>query len=620
MMEKRSPEELLPRAELILFLACVAVILAPLALRGTSCGQDFDFHLQSWMEAARQWQHGVFYPHWLSSANYRAGEPRFVFYPPLSWMLGALLGTTFPWIWTPILFTTTCLFAMGAACYKMASEWAPPRPAALSACFYVISPYIFFVIYERSACAELLAGAWLPLLILYALRERPSTPQLALIVAALWFTNAPAAVMGSYALPVIAIVAAISQRRWTLLVRAASALALGLGLAAVYIIPATYEQRWIQIARVIMPGMRPRDSFLFEHTGLAYHDQVLRTASYIATITLVATLFAALASLRARKPQPLRAPLIALAILIAFLQFPISKIVWTAAPELRFLQFPWRWLLVLGLIFAVLVAISLRHSALTRRGRILLFIGALAFATVFTIHAWRHFWLYCDDEDNIAAQIATLHGTGFQGTDEYTPSFADTGNIQLNLAPVRFVESWDGDEADSSIERNPDWQPNQDELLPAIIQIQRWQPEHMTAEVQTTQPGYALFRLMDYPAWRVRVNGKLIHRPTGVPEAQASEWREAGVPTDRSSSVGWDEQTHGQPVRNDGLLIIPIPAGTSTVDIQYSTTPDMWIGRIISLIALALILSLRRKTPGPSGIMKQNASRSSAQRNPALRG
>ena len=109
--------------ELNLLRACVLIVIAPLVVRGTSCGQDFDFHLQSWIEAARQWRQGVIYPHWVASANYGAGEPRFVFYPPLSWTLGAFLGTIFPaWTWIPIAFTVICVLAMGISFYKMASE------------------------------------------------------------------------------------------------------------------------------------------------------------------------------------------------------------------------------------------------------------------------------------------------------------------------------------------------------------------------------------------------------------------------------------------------------------------------------------------------------------------
>ena len=90
-----------------LLLAVVGIAVLPLAWRGTSCGQDFDFHLQNWQELVAHWQHGAIYPHWAESANYLAGEPRFVFYPPLSWILGGLLGAILPW--TCLLYTSRCV-------------------------------------------------------------------------------------------------------------------------------------------------------------------------------------------------------------------------------------------------------------------------------------------------------------------------------------------------------------------------------------------------------------------------------------------------------------------------------------------------------------------------------
>ena len=76
MQRDRLPYLLIPLA------ACIAIF--PLILHGCSCGHDFDFHLLNWMEAAHQFTHGNLHPHWAFTPAYDAGEPRFVFYPPLS--------------------------------------------------------------------------------------------------------------------------------------------------------------------------------------------------------------------------------------------------------------------------------------------------------------------------------------------------------------------------------------------------------------------------------------------------------------------------------------------------------------------------------------------------------
>src|SRR5215470_2938428 len=100
------------RPYIILPLAALIAVL-PLILRGCSCGHDFDFHVINWLEAARQLTHGTLQPHWAFTPAWNAGEPRFVFYPPLSWIIGALLGLLMPWTWTPIAYTWLALTAAG---------------------------------------------------------------------------------------------------------------------------------------------------------------------------------------------------------------------------------------------------------------------------------------------------------------------------------------------------------------------------------------------------------------------------------------------------------------------------------------------------------------------------
>lgn len=547
----------------VLMLACVLIAVLPLAWRGTSCGNDFDFHLESWLEVVRQWHQGVFYPHWAAAANYEAGEPRFVFYPPISWMLGALLGIVLPWTWTSLVFTLIAFLGCAYGFYAMAREWMPDDAAAFAACIYVVNPYLMFVAYERAAYGELLAAALLPLVVLSGLRRAPATLPLGLTVASLWLTDAPAAVMGCYMLAVIALAAAAVERRWRLVARAIGGVALGLALAAFYIVPAWYEQRWVEIARALAPGMRIEDSFLFGHTGDAYHDQLLRMASWIAIALLALTLVAAV---RSRKTGTLWKALVVIAALIAFLLLPFSNQAWQHLPELRFLQFPWRWLLTLGICSAGLCGLALRggfREAKTRRDIRSRAVCALLLACCMAWISTVFFWQPCDDEDNVAAQISTFHDGGFEGTDEYTADGADNGDIQIGLPRVRVLASFDANEADSSIAQNPAWKPAAS--LSARVQVEQWNIEHKRLSIITPAADYAVLRLMDYPAWRVRVNGVLLG---------------------------------AQPHREDGLMAVPLAAGVSEITISYGTTGDVWLGRAISLVALivlAILYLTRRK-------------------------
>jgi hypothetical protein len=509
------------------------------------------------MEVLRQWHQGVVYPHWAASANYGAGEPRFVFYPPLSWMLGALLSLVMPWIRVPLVFTMIAFAAMGASFFTMARERMPEDSAALAACLYIVNPYVLFVAYERAAYGELLAGAWMPLLVLFALRVKPAMLELAVVVAGLWLTNAPAAVMGCYALAVMVAVAATVERRWILIGRAAGGTGLGLGLAGFYLVPAIYEQRWVEIQRAVAQGMRVEDSFLFGHTGEAFHDQVLRTASWIAVVLLAATAIAAALSYRARK-RDLWGPLTALGVVIAFLLLPFSDVVWRHTPEIAFLQFPWRWLLVLSLILAALTGLALRGDMATRRAVLARVAAVVVVAGCVSGVAWVYFWQPCDEEDNVRAQLATFRGEGFEGTDEYTASPADNGDIQRELPRIRVLRSAGGDKADSSVAQNPEWQIGGADLQPSEIQIQHWDVERMRSTVHSGV-GFAVLRVMDYPAWRVRVNGAPVS---------------------------------ARPRREDGLMVIPVGAGMSEIEVRYGATRDVWLGRFLSLIAVVLWIGL----------------------------
>ena len=548
-----------------LLLAVVGIALLPLAWRGTSCGQDFDFHLQNWQELVAHWQHGAIYPHWAESANYLAGEPRFVFYPPLSWIAGGLLGVILPWTWTPVAFTLLALLGAAFSFRAMAREWMPEDSATVAACLYVVNPYMLFVAYERGAMAELLAAAWLPLLVLYGLRAKRSFLPLAITVAAIWLTNAPAGVMGCYMLAVLVAVTAAQEKNGRLIGRAAGGVALGLGLAGFWLIPALYEQRWVEIARAIGPLMRVEDSFLFGYAKLAgasaderfnivYHNQVLRTVSWIAVALIVGAVVTAW--LARRKHNAIWMPLVVVGAGVSILQLRWSDGVWWLAPELKFLQFPWRWMMVLGLVFAALAGLALRGEAATRRAIAVRAVVMLLLAGGMAVLSSMLFWQPCDEEDNVQAQIVTFHEAGFEGSDEYTPQGADNGEIQQGLPQVRLLITPNAE--GTSEGNNPQWTADPTQEISAGVTVDRWNPEHKSVTIVSEQPGYAVLRLMDYPAWRVTRN---------------------------------DAEVRDRVRRADGLMAIPIEAGTNRIDVQWRITNDQWAGIGLSLLALAATLA-----------------------------
>ena len=103
-MLTRTPTSISLRCVILavgIIILLASALSVPILFHGSVCGDDSQFHLISWLDAQHSWKQGIPYPHWAPSPNYRAGEPRFVYYPPLSWMAGAALSLILPWRFVP---------------------------------------------------------------------------------------------------------------------------------------------------------------------------------------------------------------------------------------------------------------------------------------------------------------------------------------------------------------------------------------------------------------------------------------------------------------------------------------------------------------------------------------
>lgn len=571
----------------IIILLAAAIATAPILLHGSFCGDDLEFHAVSWFDAQQSWLHGIFYPHWMPSANYNAGEPRFIFYPPLTWMLGAALGFVLPWPFVPIALVFFFLAATGLAVRALALEALADAPATLAGCAALFSCFALFTAYERTAFAELAGGFWIPLLLLYALRDGDksatlmrraldgSTLPLALILAGCWLSDGPVGVMASYLLVAVAVVASAMARSWAHLLRASIAAALGLALPALYLIPAAHEQSWVDLhAAVDYPAFNIENNWLFAHSAdslLAPFQYFIHRASIIAVVMIGVALLSLLVlflrhkfapqSSSARLTRQWAIPLALIPIVVVFLLFPISLPVWNLLPKLRFLQYPWRWILVVEAPMAIFFAAAVWPSACAKRGQRLAVIAlCAAFFLTTTVFAARIFLRDCKEGDTVGELLDQYRGGGgLEGTDEYEPPDSDHWKIATNLPDACFASDSDTTLVVAATpDAIPTWSVDQHSCESTATAEVR-QPEYMQIRTVAAHPGFLILRLLSYPAWRITVNGQ----PTS--------------PADP---------------RDDGLIAIPVPQGRVEVAVDWTTTPDVVAGRCVSAVALLLLIAL----------------------------
>src|SRR5271165_1011995 len=291
----------------ISLLASLAIVL-PFFWLGSASGHDFEFHVASWLDVSYQWKEGILYPRWTAWTNLGFGEPRFIFYPPISWMLGAALILAVPLPWVPMCFVLLTQTLAGMCAYALLRRLASERAALLGAACYVVNPNALLVTYIRSDFAEQLACAILPLALLGALKvtnlleekngNRSSISAFALPFAAIWLCNAPAGVITSYAMALLVAWVALTSRSWRVVWRGAAALALGFGLIGFYLLPAAYEQRWVNIAQALSSGLLPWQNFLFTAIPDVEHTWFNYIASFSAVLLILGMGFCALASRR----------------------------------------------------------------------------------------------------------------------------------------------------------------------------------------------------------------------------------------------------------------------------------------------------------------------------------
>jgi hypothetical protein len=191
------------------------------------------------------------------------------------------------------------------------------------------------------------------------------------------------------------------------------------------------------------------------------------------------------------------------------------------------MQFPWRWLLCLSLIFTLFVAAGMKRW--WARGAV------CAVSILVIVLAWHSiqppWWDNAADlremQDNMQG------GTGYEGTDEYTPAGADATAIDKDARNVTVAGP-----------------------ARAAIRVSRWDAESRVFTAEMSAPDQLTLRLFRYPAWQAEVNGRV-------------------VPTASTDT---------------GQLLFPVEAGMNRVQLVFVRTWDRSAGAWISLLTLMAVI------------------------------
>src|SRR5271157_4714199 len=531
-----------PRPVVLWIMLTATLAVTPMMFFGIPLGHDLDFQMPGWKEAADQLRQGIIFHRWSAATNHGFGEPFFIFYPPLSRMIGAILGLVLPWRMVPGVYVWMVLIAAGVVMWKCAQEWLQPPGALVAALLYATNPYLMLTVYKRCAYAELLAIALFPALVWGGIRmgkdARQAVLPLSLVFATLWISDLPGAVVATYTLAGLLVLGSLVHRSFRPVLYGAVAILAGFGASAFFLLPAAWERRWINVGEAIKFQWMPEHNFLFSHGNVPRYATFNRGLSFFALVVIAVTAGAAVLArqLRRDKPQDWRL-LAGLAAASTFMMLPPSLVLYRTLPELRFIQFPWRWLAPLCVAGAVLTASAMAEARRRWMPRLIAAFAVACIATVIIHTSW------CDHDHHLDELNAVVHSeVGFRSIATWDlPLGSQPSQLDKPVPLVTFANSAD------------------DKGPPANIAVNEWAAERKLFSVDSSRPLLLKLRLVNYPAWQAKINGKVVPIQTDV---------------------------------GTGQMLVAVPAAASHVEIGFGRTLDRTLGIAISLVTVFGIFPL----------------------------
>jgi hypothetical protein len=354
-------------------------------------------------ELDRGIQDGILYPRWQPDFAFGYGYPFFNIYGPLS----SYVGETFHLLGFGFTDAVKIAFALsvigsGLAMYGFAKQALGRRAGLVASVAYMVIPYRLVDLYVRAALAESMAYVLVPLVLwgAWATVRRPRLANvlgLACAYAALVLTHPLTALL--LTLILVFYVAALALARINdgqpfrlmsresllpllghlghILAPTALGLALGVGLSALFFLPAMTENRFVRVdqwygGRYAWGGDFVEFFQLFSPNwgfGASVPGPNDDVSFQLGVVPVVLSLFALAPLFQKRTRASLGRPAVRLAaffgilaVIVVFLTLHLSAPLWQILPLVRLAQFPWRLLALTVVAMAFLCGVAAKGS------------------------------------------------------------------------------------------------------------------------------------------------------------------------------------------------------------------------------------------------------------------
>ena len=525
-------------------------IIAGFALlhKGLPPTHDGEYHVVRFYLFNESIKDGNLYPRWAAHLNNGFGVPLFTLVYPLPNYIATIFhafGITFI-----DSFKLEMFFAIligGIFFYLWAKEFWGKLGGIVSSVFYTFSPYHFVDIYIRGSVGEVWALAFFPAFLWAYTKFVKSKRKMFLILSSvslaliIFSHNILALMFFLFALSYIAFLIFNQSKKRQLILDTFYMVLGGLGLSAVFWLPAIYETKYTtglqifdvtahfpQLYQLLVPAWGSGFSGGGIQNELSFQIGVANLiAIFLSMIIIIMQV------IRRRKINLHIVFFVIWFIFVLFLMLGISEFIWKTVPFMNYFQFPWR-LLSLEILFASFLAGSIFSFINKKRVWIRIFFAILLVFLVFILGIGY-------------TKPAYYH---YRSDDHYTSrsNFMDGTNSPGNVFNTIYLKSIPAKEKERAIFIKGNGKIRLDKAKSHLYTLTI--EADVNSEIQANLPYF--------PGWEVYINDKKI--PLKLTQ--------------------------------NGRFKFSVPTGKSNVEIIFKDTLVRKVSALISIVSLGLVIAL----------------------------